>query len=63
VNTGENRLVTIPTEIHNHLTIQAAGLSGDNDDKECERWKESGKLFYCGGEKTKVFFNSVGFSL
>jgi hypothetical protein len=33
VITGEYRLVTITTENHNHLTIQAAGLSGDNDDR------------------------------
>jgi hypothetical protein len=38
VNTGENT-----TENNNRLTIQAAGLSGDNDDRECERWKESRK--------------------
>jgi hypothetical protein len=37
----ENRLDTITTENHNHLTIQAVGLSGDNDERECERWKES----------------------
>jgi hypothetical protein len=43
VNTGENRLVTITTENHNHLTIQTAGLSGDNDDRECEQLKESRK--------------------
>ena len=39
-----NRLVTITTENHNHLTIRAAGLSGDNDDRECERWKESQQM-------------------
>ncbi len=26
---------------HNHLTIKLRGLSGDNDGRECERWKES----------------------
>jgi hypothetical protein len=51
----QNRLVTITTENHNHLTIGVAGLSGDNDDRECERWKESHKSFYCGGERQKCF--------
>jgi hypothetical protein len=44
VNTRENRLVTMKTENHNHLTIQTAGLSGDNDDWECERWKGSQQM-------------------
>jgi hypothetical protein len=39
-----NRLGTITTENHNHLTMQTAGLSGDNDDRECERWKESQQM-------------------
>jgi hypothetical protein len=44
VNTGENRWVTITTDNHNHLTIQTAGLSGEIDDRECERWKESHQM-------------------
>jgi hypothetical protein len=39
-----NRLVTMTTENHNHLTIRTVGLSGDNDDRECERWKESQQM-------------------
>jgi hypothetical protein len=60
VNTGENRLVTITTENHSHLTIRAAGLSGDNDDRECERWKEHANDSIVEA-KDKSVFNSVGF--
>jgi hypothetical protein len=61
VNTGENRLVTITTENHNHLTIRAVVLSNDNADRECERWKESRDDSIVEEKRQKVFSNSVGF--
>ena len=43
---------------HNHLTIKLHGLSGDNDGRDRERWKES-KEDPIVIEKTGSVLNSV----